>query len=637
VCDVDEVCDPHGRCSRPDDDPTRLLAGTPELSDRLTVLAFGQSQARTILYNHGTEPLAYRLTAANPALTLDTEPAELAPGEEVDLVVDVDLATLAPDDRILPVQIITSGGAILWSLQIDALPEAGNFRGAVSFDADGVSLASSAITLDLDFRDDGTIAGRIDTAASFLWPQPLALTGTWNPAGDISLVLRDRLPAEDWRSSPLARELGRELVLTGKRAANGLEGTILETFTGLRDVPIPVQGAFVLHREGPLEGIVHAPDFIPKDAPSPTWLAPPGLDSEACDDLGDHYGNDLTLPEPSAACDACAAGSCAAQEMVDCGLDLRASAYNLGPVLAALHGNGDVQPPTAQWTWDDCAAEAPAYTDEGLACLDIAALRCAHALIRRGSILIPGAWGEALAHLSAVYAGDEALAADLLATEAQVSVAFAFKNKIGEPAPGAFARELAILTADRQRLAAALAPTLAPPYLDGLAWIEDHTDQPTANAHLAPLQLAADFAETTAQWARLAHRAGQNPIDVRAAVRLAAIAMHAASVELHTRLADNPAAALGLHALGPALHLLATVDEELASGTTPFGYPAAYVPLALGPEDIAHNRSNFDAVQALAADEITQFVQVAADAWQKARDYEQKTHTRRAGPGRNHL
>jgi hypothetical protein len=36
VCDVDEVCDPHGRCSRPDDDPTRLLAGTPELSDRLT-------------------------------------------------------------------------------------------------------------------------------------------------------------------------------------------------------------------------------------------------------------------------------------------------------------------------------------------------------------------------------------------------------------------------------------------------------------------------------------------------------------------------------------------------------------------------------------------------------------------------
>jgi hypothetical protein len=441
------------------------------------------------------------------------------------------------------------------------------------------------------------------------------------------MVLRDRLPAEDWRFSPLARELGRELVLTGKRTATGLEGTVLETMTGLRKEPVQIYGTFALHRQGPLTGLVHAPDFIPKDATPPTWLAPYGLDSEACDDLGDHYGHEGTLPEPSAACDACATGTCAPQDMVDCGLDLRAAAFNVEPVLAALHGKGDVQPPAAQWTWDDCSAEAPAYTPEGLACLDIAALRCAHALIRRGSILIPGAWGEALAKLSAVYAGDEALAADLLSMEAQVNVAFAFKNAIGEPTPGAFARELAILTADRARLAAALAPTLAPAYLDGLAWIEGHTDQPTTSARFAPLQLAADFAETTARWARLAQRAGQNPIDVRAAVRLAAIAMHAASAELHTRLAADPAATPGLYALGPALQLLATVQAELAPGATSFGYPAAYVPLALGPDDIAHNSSNFDAVQALAADEITQFVQVAADAWQKARDYEQKTHT----------
>jgi hypothetical protein len=117
-------------------------------------------------------------------------------------VVDIDLAALAPADRVLPVQIITSGGAILWSLQIDALPEAGNFRGAVSFEANGVSLASSDITVDLDFRDDGTIAGRVDTDASLLWPQPLALTGTWNAAGDISLTLRDHLPAETGATAP---------------------------------------------------------------------------------------------------------------------------------------------------------------------------------------------------------------------------------------------------------------------------------------------------------------------------------------------------------------------------------------------------------------------------------------------------
>jgi len=629
ACDVGETCDPHGRCvdAETGDGPGRPLKGTPGLSGRRTVLAFGQTQARTILRNDGQGPLAYRLAAASPALTLDTEPAELAPGAEVELVVDVDLAALAPADRILPVQIITSGGALLWSLEIDALPAAGNFRGAVSFEAGGVSLASSAITLDLDFRGDGTVVGRVDTDASLLWPQPLALTGTWNPAGDIALVLRDRLPAEDWRMSPLGRELGRTLTLTGKRTATGLEGTALETLTGLRDVPVQLQGAFALHRQGPLAGIVHTPDFTPKDAQAPTWLAPPGLDTEACDELGERYGTELTLPEPSA-CDACAAGYCAPGQMLDCGLALRSAAYNLAPMLAALHGKGDVKPPAGAWTWDDCAAEDPAYTDDGLACLDIAALRCGHALIRRGSAQLPGPWGEAMARLATVYAGDEALAAGLLSTEAQVDVAFSFKDQVGEPVAGALAREVALLAADRERLAAALAPTLAPAHVDGLAWIEQHSpDLSTTSAHLAPLQLAVDFAGSTARWARLAHRVGQHPADVRAAVRLAAIALHAASAELHTRLADNPAATPGLHALGPALQLLTTVQDELAPGATAFGYPAAYVPLALGPEDIAHHRSNFEVVQALAADEITQFAQIAADAWQKACDYQQKTHT----------
>jgi hypothetical protein len=115
------------------------------------------------LHNEAHAPLTYRLAAASPALTLDTAVATLAPGEEVELVADVDLAAPAPADRVLPVQIITSGGALLWAIELDALPEAGSFRGAVSFDADGFSLASSSLTLDLDFRDDGTIVGRSTT------------------------------------------------------------------------------------------------------------------------------------------------------------------------------------------------------------------------------------------------------------------------------------------------------------------------------------------------------------------------------------------------------------------------------------------------------------------------------------------
>ena len=114
--------------------------------------------------------------------------------------------------------------------------------------------------------------------------------------------------------------------------------------------------------------------------------------------------------------------------------------------------------------------------------------------------------------------------------------------------------------------------------------------------------------------------------DVRAALRLAVIAMHAAGAELHVRLHDNPDAVVGLHALGPAIESLRAAYNELSPDAGIFGYPAAYVPIALGPDDIAKSRTNYDAVRALATDEITQFEQVAADAWQKARDYEQKVH-----------
>ena len=453
-CDAGQTCDPHGRClAAIGDAPTRPFAGTPMLAARQTVLAPGETQARTILHNSGTQSLAYRLAAASTALTLDTTSAELAPGGEIELVADVDLAALAVADHVLPVQIITSGGALLWSIEIEAPPEAGSFRGAVSFSADNFSLGSSEIAVDLDFRADGTIVGRVDNDASLLWPQPLAITGTWTPAGDITVELRDRLPAESWRQSPLARELGRVLLLTGTRTAAGLEGTVTETITGLRAASVQIGGAFTLRREGPLTGIVHAPDFTPKDATAPSWLAPPGLDSEACDGLGSAYGTKPTLPEPEPACVTCSIGNCSPDDMVACGVAIREAADNLDDLLAALHGSGEVKAPAGTWTWDDCAAQTPVYGPDGRACLDIAALRCGHALIRGGSVQIPGAWGEALQSLSAAFAADEAHAAALLSTEAQVNAVFAYKDEVGEPVPGGLARELGILAADRERLA----------------------------------------------------------------------------------------------------------------------------------------------------------------------------------------
>jgi hypothetical protein len=627
-CDAGQVCDPHGRCQVEEGGAQRpVLAGTPALGERQTLLALGETQARTLLRNDGAAPLAYRLAAASPALALDPAPAELAPGAEIELIADVDLAALTADDRVLPIQIITSGGAILWTIEIEALPGAGHFRGAVSFTAADFSLGSSDLAVDLDFRADGTIVGRVDNDVSLLWPLPLALTGTWTAAGDVVIELHDRLPANGWRQSPVARELGRVLVLTGTRTAAGIEGTAAETITGLRTAAVPLAGAFTLRRQGPLVGIVHAPDFIPKDAPAPTWLAPPGLDTDACEGLGTAYGTAATLPKPEPACNACKLGNCSPDDKVQCGVRVREAAYNIEGVLSALTGDGDVTPPAGAWTWDDCAATAPVYGADGLACLDAAALRCGNALVRRGSVDIPGAWGEALQSLTAMLAADEAHAAALLSTEAQVDAVFSFRDSVGEPVADALGRELGTLAADRERLAAALAPTLAPAYPSGLAYIEDsNPDYDTARAHLAPLALIADYARATVAWSRLAHRAGQDPEDVRAALRLAVIAMHAAGAELHVRLQDNPDAVVGLHALGPAIESLREAYGELSPDAGIFGYPAAYVPIALGPDDIAKSRTNYDAVRALATDEVTQFDQVAADAWQKARDYEQKVH-----------
>jgi len=628
-CDAGQVCDVHGRCQTEDgDDPPRPIVGSATLGGRQTLLAAGETEARTVLHNSGAVPLDYRLAASHPALAIDAAPKALAPGEEADLAVQVDLAALGPDDRALPVQIITSGGALLWSIEIPAAPEAGHFGGAVSFAADDVSLGSSELVLDLDFRADGTVAGRVDNDASFLWPQPLALTGAWTADGAVAIELRDRLPAESWQQSPVSRALGRVLVLTGTRSADGIEGTAAETITGLRATPTLLSGAFALRRLGPLTGIVHAPDFTPEAATAPDWLAPPGLDTGACKGLGTVYGTAAKLPEPEPACDACKDMVCSPDDMMQCGVALREAAYNVDDVLAPLQGGG-VSPPAGAWTWDDCTADAPIYGPDGRTCLDHAALRCGHALIRLGSADYPGAWGEAFRAAAAMFAVDEAVAAGLLATEAEVNAVFAFRDEIGEPAPDALGREAQILAASRERLAAALAPLLAPSYPGGLAWIDEHDpDTSTARAHLAALPLAADFARATVLWSRLAHRAGQHPDDVRAAVRLAAIAMHAAGAELHARLQDDPEEDAGaeLHALGPALESLRAAHGELSPESGAFGYPAAYVPIALSPEDIAKSRTNFDAVHALATDEVSQFGQVAADAWQAARDYQEKTH-----------
>ncbi|WAS91839.1 hypothetical protein [Nannocystis punicea] len=528
---------------------------------------------------------------------------------------------------MLPVQIVAGGGTLLWSIEVEGLPQPGYFEGALQHEAGDVGLGSAALALELDFRDDGTIAGRVRGDASPLWPLPVVVTGTWTAGGDVVVVLRDRLPAEDWRHSPIARELGREFVLSGKHTADQIAGSVHETLTGMRPAPVELEGSFVLRRRGPLGGLVLPAAYVPEDATAPAWLAPPSLDFEACALLGKSFGTDQTLVEPSAACSACATGGCPAADRIECAGALREATFNIDAVLAPLQGGQDVSPPAGSDTWTDCTAETPNYGDDGRTCLDIDGMRCAHALFRTGAAQTPGPWGEAFSHMAATFSADEGRAATLLALETEVDVALSFKDSLGEPVADALAREQKLLASSRTRLAAALAPTLAPVYPSSLEWLADNADYDSlARARTIPLELLAQYARATAAWARLGHRAGQDAADLRAAVRLGMIAMHAASAELAERLADEANAAPGLQALGSVLDTLAGAYAELAEGGSRFGYPAAYVPLALDQADITEGRTNFEAVRELATGDLELLEQITAEAWQAIRDYETKSH-----------
>lgn len=403
-CDAGAACDAHGRCQGSEAGPA--LAAPPTLRERRTVLAFGESEAHTRLANEGNTPLQYRLAAVSGALAFDAEPATLAPGEEVELTVSIDLAALAPEDRVLPLQIVTTGGAANWSIELEGAPSSGQFAGSVITGDDVLHLGSDRLALGLDFRPDGTVVGQLDPQASLAWSDG-TVTGTWTPAGDVVLELRDLTPAEPWQTSPLARPLGRSLTFTGKHTAVGLEGTTALAITGMQDEPVMLAGSFMLRRHGPLGGPLEPPPLGPGDATPPTWLAPPDLDEEACAGLGQDYGTEATLPDTSPACSACSDASCTPEEMIQCADALWKAAYHLPDVLEGLGGSGDVTPPDGPWDWSDCTAETPLYTG-GTTCHDPAAVRCSVALLRRGAPGIEGPWGEAFRMLAAIYAADEA-------------------------------------------------------------------------------------------------------------------------------------------------------------------------------------------------------------------------------------
>jgi hypothetical protein len=629
-CELGTSCDAHGRCVTVDE-PAPPALGSPYLTQRRTTLAWGETEARTTLQNTGDRPMRFRLAAYSSAIGLDPTLAEIGPGESIDLVVALDLDQLTAEDRVLPVRIITSGGTIPWILELPQGPGDGLFRGGITFGADGVG-AGSTLVLALVFHEDGSVSGQVEPSASLLWREAAAVGGNWTPAGALTLSIADILAPAAWQDSFVAREVGRVVTLTGTVSSDGqhAQGVADATLAGLREDLVALTGAFTLHRAGALPGdlpVPVAPMVEPLRVEAPGWHAPPDFDMGACEGLGMAYGTPQTLPDLSHQCDACADGACSASEKAQCADVLWTAAYQLPAVLSALQGQGVVQPPAGKWTWDDCTAATPVYF-AGTACLDAAALRCGTALIRESLSSLPD-WSPAIAAGFAVYEGD---AAALLATEARLDAAFTYHDTIGQPPATTIARELDLLAAARERLAAALVPLAAPVHthgLDLLGTLPDDVDLVAARRQ--PLRLAALYAEAVVSHARLAYQAGANADELRAGVREAALAIHALVAQTGADLAQHEVPAdREVARIGPALRQLEALFTELSGRGSPFGYRAAYVPMALTGEDIEHGRTNFDAVYALAVDDVSRFGELAEAAFQAARDYEQKAHSTQA-------
>jgi hypothetical protein len=342
------------------------------------------------------------------------------------------------------------------------------------------------------------------------------------------------------------------------------------TLTGMRSAPVQTAGGFTLRRQGPLEGLV-LPRTSSPTTPRAALARAAGLDTAACDGLGDRL-RDRRHPRRAGARLRRLRGRQLQPRRHD-GLRRRHPRGRLqppGPVLAALHGATTSSRRRDRGRGTTVHASPRPTGRRGLPRHRRDAVRGrADPARQRGDR--PARGERRSGSLAANFAADEAQRRRPPVDRGPGGRRVRLQGRTRRAAPDALSRELAILAADRERLAAALAPTLAPAYTAGLEWLEEHPE-PAARAPTSRPQLAADYARTTAQWARVAHRAGKNPDDVRAASTSRPSPCTPPSAELHARLADNPDASVGLHALGPALRRCSR-PRRARPELHPFGYP----------------------------------------------------------------
>lgn len=617
ACQSGEICDPHGRCVPEGEEaepPPPAPIGGVGLSAERTTLEDPSGTVSVVVQNTSNVPARYRVEANLEGVQYDPNVYWLDPGAEETIDVTIDTASLGVDIGEVHVQVYTDGGPLEW---IVAIPpeQSGLYTGRVSFFED-VNLGLSSLGLNLDFRNDGTVSGELRAETSFLWPHDLPVRGSWSPSeGTVELRFVDVIAENagtgtEAMKSPLAREIGREITLTGSFDASGriLEGDVAQRLSGVVGEILEVPGRFRLEYAESLLPMIATEDFgdeVPLPLPE---SFPAALDEGACDGLGVDYGTTETNLKSStwsdviADCQACSTKpySCTPPEAWGCAFALTETASGLDALVPRNESSQISWPDPDEWK--ACADGDPVYGDDGTTCHDTAALACAGSLVRYA---IDTNTNEASrAALVEQWLGQlqaETIGGALLGTEKLIQAAFAYQQSL---TGNALDRELLLLDQAAQGLRSPLLAVNSFGYLNALETLGRSVivEDRSANDLRRALTLTTRYSEVFAVRARVRQRS--NPAGMDAAqesknARYLALWSHVLGVlwshEFELFRAEDTFDEISV--FGENVAALASVADELGPDVNAFGYPEGYVPLMLSPAQASMGVPNFEVVR----------------------------------------
>jgi len=631
------VCDPHGICIDPNDPqttPPLRLGGGAELSATSTSVLPDSGEATVYLTNGSDADLTYRLAAEHPALMFDESPGVAGPNEQVMLSVAVDLDLVAPEEQSIPVQVITDLGTFPWEVRLQPDPS-GHYSGRLVF-TDSYPLGHSSLSLNLDLRPGGAVAGQTFAEGSLMWPSDLLVHGSWEPNGEIVIQLADVLPAAFEEGITLdvslGREVGRNILLYGRFDDEGtsIEGELDEHLTGLADTPVVVHGTFRLNLVGaamPPSGT--AMDYVgelPKALPSREF--PSDLDQDVCSGLGIDYGT-VEMTGDQDVTDACMACSgpqpgCEYEEAAICSEALLEHGYALEEKIQI--GAIEVESASAgrvPEAWVECTEGLP---DDPYPCLNEPAIRCAGALARYAQSINPTSTHARERVLDQL--DKETTVGALLGTGHMVDAGLAH---LGTVLGSVAEAELFSLDKAQQMFRRPLRIASAPGILHMLAELgpEVVRDQRGGRDLTNTLTLATQSVDAFRTQLRLRQRTEPaKTSELRSEARQAAAWIHAhgALVAQLLETYDVEDSLGELSVFGEAIGAMSNMHAELAPGNNPLGFSPKYVPMLLSAEHAGTGISNFELVLGAAQPSLAAFKDHEQRAIAALEEYEQAAY-----------